>query len=377
MLFHDFASLDDRSDFDLALVLNHDDDGPGGRRWPIGARMPSRSSPWPSWKRSPGGSASNCWRPRSCPSSGKTRDAKMRQIFVEAAVEGSSLRQQLGPAFGRLQDLKRIQIVTARASWFLPARAGLRAGGPRRRRRAVPALGGGRPVRRRVLSRRRRVRRGLPIGLLGHESRDRASLGRRRRCHRRHVPGRRQPPQPSQDPADHRSRAGRQQEGRRGRPQVGQRRARCRRARGRRLGRLADRHRRPDGEGGPAGRDAAHRPGRRHDGGVGHDLAGRPVRRGPARHRDAARSAGGRAVRVRHRRQPGRPRRMGHPVHAGARQRGVRHPHDGAQPPRRRACHAGWRSSCADPIEPPCRSANWCATSAWRPCATDCWRRWP
>jgi hypothetical protein len=119
VLFHDFASLDDRSDFDLALVLNHDDEGRAGvvAHRGKGAQQILAVA---ELEAIAGRLRQQLLAAAFLPNSGKSRDAKMRQIFVEAAVEGASLRQQLGPAFGRLQDLARIQIVTARASWFLP-----------------------------------------------------------------------------------------------------------------------------------------------------------------------------------------------------------------------------------------------------------------
>jgi len=119
VLWDEFGHLDDRRPFDLAVVLNHDDTGKArlvahadGQTEQIAAR--------PELEHITGRIRSFLVAAAFLKGTGAKRDEAARRILVDVAVEGRRLHGELRGSLDRLGTLRRIQIVTARPSWFLP-----------------------------------------------------------------------------------------------------------------------------------------------------------------------------------------------------------------------------------------------------------------
>lgn len=115
VLWQDLAALDDRRPFDRAFVLNHTDTGkPAIATFAKGTSTTITST---------AEIEAITGRIRSAliaVASGKGSAEDQRRTLITLAVEGRSLHGELRGYLGAIDNPQRLQIVTARPSWFLP-----------------------------------------------------------------------------------------------------------------------------------------------------------------------------------------------------------------------------------------------------------------
>lgn len=116
VLWDDWSHLDDRAAFDRSFVMNHDDSGRSMCASFAGGRFTTIAS-----TEEVQGVAERI-RGRLVKAAairtGKAED--LRSTFAALAVDGRRLHKLLQGYLGELEDPRRLQIVTARASWLLP-----------------------------------------------------------------------------------------------------------------------------------------------------------------------------------------------------------------------------------------------------------------
>ncbi len=116
VLWDDWSGLDDRPAFDRSFVMNHDDSGTSMCASFAGGRFTTIAS-----TEEIQGVAERI-RGRLVKAAairtGKPED--LRSTFASLAVDGRRLHRLLQGYLGELDDPKRLQVVTARASWLLP-----------------------------------------------------------------------------------------------------------------------------------------------------------------------------------------------------------------------------------------------------------------
>ncbi len=115
VLWEDMAALDDRRPFDRAFVLNHTDTGkPAIATFAKGTSTTITST---------AEIESITGRIRAAlisVAAGKGTAENQRKTLITLAVEGRSLHGELRGYLGAIDNPQRMQIVTARPSWFLP-----------------------------------------------------------------------------------------------------------------------------------------------------------------------------------------------------------------------------------------------------------------
>lgn len=109
----DLAHLDDRRPFDVALVANHDDTGMAA----LTAHCDGYTTVAALDELGP---TTERLRTLLVVPSAKLSKEALRKLLVQLAVQGHDLYLQLSAYLSTLPDAERIQVVTARSSWFLP-----------------------------------------------------------------------------------------------------------------------------------------------------------------------------------------------------------------------------------------------------------------
>lgn len=115
VLWQDLAALDDRRPFDRAFVLNHTDTGK-----PVIATFAKGTSTTITSTAEIEAITGRIRASLIAVASSKGSVEDQRKTLITLAVEGRSLHGELRGYLGAIDNPQRLQIVTARPSWFLP-----------------------------------------------------------------------------------------------------------------------------------------------------------------------------------------------------------------------------------------------------------------
>lgn len=115
VLWQDLAALDDRRPFDRAFVLNHTDTGK-----PVIATFARGTSTTITSTSEIEAITGRIRAALIAVASSKGSAEDQRKTLITLAVEGRSLHGELRGYLGAIDNPQRLQIVTARPSWFLP-----------------------------------------------------------------------------------------------------------------------------------------------------------------------------------------------------------------------------------------------------------------
>ncbi len=129
VLWNDLGDLDDRRPFDLAVVLNH---GADGKPHAIGHSngRTEQIVAIPELERVSNRIRTFLIAAAFLKGTGARRDEAARKLLIDVAVEGQSLRRLVQAGLTSVARAERIQIVTARPSWFLPLELAYEREGP-------------------------------------------------------------------------------------------------------------------------------------------------------------------------------------------------------------------------------------------------------